>query len=76
MLSKLAYIKDERRNSLDGEHLNACYMLAMQRVWDVDKFPYSKAMLFKVNCRSVIMAAAGPWPKFSWGATHISAQST
>ena len=30
--SKLAYIKDERRNSLDREHLNACLMLAMQRI--------------------------------------------
>ena len=35
LFSKLAYIKDERKNSLDGEHLSACLMLAMQRIWNL-----------------------------------------
>ena len=30
LFSKLAYIKDERRNSLDEQYLNACLLLATQ----------------------------------------------
>jgi hypothetical protein len=46
LFSKLAYIKVERRNILDGGHLNACLMLATQRIWDffLHMFPYSKPM--------------------------------
>ena len=44
LFSKLAYIKDERRNSLDGEHLNAYLMLVTQRIWDLHTFPYNRAM--------------------------------
>ena len=42
--SRLKYIKDEHRNSLDEGHLNACLMLAAQRMWDLHTFPYSRAM--------------------------------
>ena len=29
---------------MDEEYLNACLMLAAQRVWDLHAFPYSRAM--------------------------------
>ena len=33
LFSKLAFIKDERRNRLLSDHLNACLVLAIQRMW-------------------------------------------
>ena len=61
-----------------GAHLNACLM---QCIWDLHKFPYSKAMIVKVNCHSVIWPLQAPGQNFGLrifflGATHISAQSS
>jgi len=38
LFSKLAYIRDERRNHLEEEHLNVCLQLATQS-WEFQQFP-------------------------------------
>ena len=44
LFSKLNFIKDERRNRLDEEHLNACLMLATQRMFEFEQFPFMTAI--------------------------------
>jgi len=44
IFSKLAYLKDERRNRLEGGHLNACLVLATQRIWPYGQFPFVQAI--------------------------------
>ena len=43
LFSKLAFIKDERRNCLQAPHLNACLVLATQRMWEFKDFPLLQA---------------------------------
>ena len=38
LFSKLAFIKDERRNRLLSDYLNACLVLAIQRMWALRDF--------------------------------------
>ena len=44
LYSKLALIKDERRNCLLSDHLNACLVLATQRVWALRDFFFFRAV--------------------------------
>jgi hypothetical protein len=57
--SKLAYIKDEQRNSLNEEHLNACLLLATQQMWNLHTFPYSRAMEKWVHVKEWHLAVHG-----------------
>ncbi len=41
--SKLAFIKDERHNCLQALYLNACLVLATQRMWEFTDFLFLKA---------------------------------
>ena len=59
LFSKLAYIKVKRRNILDGEHLNACLMLATQSIWDLHMFPYSKPMGEWADAKEQCLAVHG-----------------
>ncbi len=43
LFSKLAFIKDERHNCLQALNLNACLVLATQRMWEFMDFPFLKA---------------------------------
>jgi len=38
LFSRLAFIKDERRNCLQAPYLNACLALATQRMWEFTDF--------------------------------------
>ena len=40
---KLAFIKNERRNRLLSDHLNACLVLATQCMWEFRDFPFLRA---------------------------------
>ena len=44
LYSKLALIKDERRNCLLSDHLNARLVLATQRMWVFRDFPFLRAV--------------------------------
>jgi hypothetical protein len=44
LFSKLAFIKEERRNRLLSDHLNACLVLATQRMWAFRDFPFLRAV--------------------------------
>ena len=42
--STLKFIKNEARNRLKGDHLNACVRLFSQDFYTVESFPYTKAL--------------------------------
>ena len=44
LFSKLAFIKEERRNRLLSDHLNACLVLATQRMWAFRDFSFLRAV--------------------------------
>lgn len=44
LFSRLAFIKNERRNHLDEEHLNVRLILSTQRMWNISNFPFDSAM--------------------------------
>mmetsp|Transcript_17773 Transcript_17773/g.49622 ORF Transcript_17773/g.49622 Transcript_17773/m.49622 type:complete len:161 (-) Transcript_17773:91-573(-) len=44
LFSKLAFIRNERRNSMKEEHLNACLVLATQSFWGLHEFPIQAAV--------------------------------
>eukprot|EP00983_Pelagomonas_calceolata_P059768 1146073-Pelagomonas_calceolata.AAC.1 len=44
LFSKLACIKNNRRNRLGEQLLNACLSLATQRMWELEQFPFQRAM--------------------------------
>jgi len=44
LFSKLAFIKNDRRNRLEEQHLNACLTLATQRMWELEQFPFERAI--------------------------------
>ena len=44
LFSKLAFIKNDRRNRLEEEHLNVCLTLATQRMWEFEQFPFERAI--------------------------------
>ncbi|KAF5833715.1 hypothetical protein DUNSADRAFT_9913 [Dunaliella salina] len=60
LFSKLAFIKDERRNRLEAEHLNVCLILATQRMYSFTDFPYISAMRKWFAARERRLAAV-PW---------------
>eukprot|EP00983_Pelagomonas_calceolata_P101956 1158751-Pelagomonas_calceolata.AAC.5 len=44
LFSRLAYMKDERRNHLEEGYLNACLVLATQRIWSFEQSPLVQAI--------------------------------
>ena len=44
LFSKLAFVKEERRNRLLLDHLNVCLVLATQRMWAFRDFPFLRAL--------------------------------
>ena len=44
LFSKLAFIKEERRNRLLSDHLNACLVLATRLMWAFRDFPFLRAV--------------------------------
>ncbi len=44
LFSMLAYIRDERRNRLEEEHLDVCLQLATQSLWEFQQFPIMVAV--------------------------------
>jgi len=56
LFSKLAFIKNDRRNRLEEEQLNACLNLAAQQVWGLEQFPFQRAV---VNSKE--SASSKPW---------------
>ena len=44
LFSKLAFVKEERRNRLLLDHLNVCLVLATQRMWAFRDFPFLRAV--------------------------------
>eukprot|EP00983_Pelagomonas_calceolata_P087030 1156872-Pelagomonas_calceolata.AAC.4 len=43
LCSKPAFIKNDRRNRLEEQYLNACLTFATQRMWEFEQFPLERA---------------------------------
>eukprot|EP00983_Pelagomonas_calceolata_P121647 1160819-Pelagomonas_calceolata.AAC.5 len=47
LFSNIAFIKDDRRNYLEEQHLNACLTLAAQRMWKFEQLKRTKWLAAK-----------------------------
>ena len=63
LFSKLAYIRDERRNRLEEEHLNVCLQLATQSFWEFQQFPILVAVQKWIHAKPRRSAAYSKRPQ-------------
>jgi len=63
LFSKLAYVRDERRNRLEQEHLNVCLQLATQSFWEFQQFPILVAVQKWIHAKPHSSAAHGKRPQ-------------
>jgi len=59
LFSKLAYIRDKRRNRLEEEHLNVCLRLVTQSFWEFQQFPILVAAQNWIHAKPCRSAAYG-----------------
>ena len=75
LFSKLAFIKDERRNRLLSDHLNACRVLATQRMWAFRDFPFLRAVQKWFEAKKWCTAAHAQQPQREPELMEISDES-
>ena len=72
---KLAFIKNERRNRLLSDHLNACLVLATQCMWEFRDFPFLRAAQKWFKAKKRLTAAHARQRQRDPGLMEISDES-
>ena len=75
LFSKLAFIKEERRNRLLSDHLNACLVLATQCMWEFRDFPFLRAAQKWFKAKKRLTAAHARQRQRDPGLMEISDES-
>ena len=75
LFSKLAFIKEERRNRLLLDHLNVCLVLATQRMWAFRDFPFLRAVQKWFEAKKWCTAAHAQQPQREPELMEISDES-